>query len=111
VGCTVIALSQMNRGSEQFGKPRLSSLRDSGEIEQEADAVIFLWTKAENLTANPLEVEFYLAKNRHGQMAEMPCMFHKERKTFVQMGIDFELERIRLRDQMAERARAMEAGQ
>lgn len=111
VGCTVIALSQMNRASDQLGKPRLSSLRDSGEIEQEADAVCFLWTQADNLTANPLEVEFFLAKNRHGALAEVKCLFHKTEKAFVEMSLDGEIERIRRRQQYQERERALVAGE
>jgi hypothetical protein len=81
--CTVLALSQMNRASDALGRPKLSSLRDSGEIEQEADAVIFLWTQEEDLTQPELPVEFYLAKNRHGALAQIECTFKKARKVFT----------------------------
>jgi replicative DNA helicase len=110
VGCTVIALSQMNRASDQLGKPRLSSLRDSGEIEQEADAVIFLWTSEDNLAVNPLPVEFYLAKNRHGQMEEVKCLFHKHEKRFQALGLDHEIERVRVNQMNQERVTAMMQG-
>lgn len=45
LGIAVVALSQLNRGSEKGGtprEPRLSDLRDSGAVEQDADAVMIL---------------------------------------------------------------------
>lgn len=95
--CTVLALSQMNRASDQLGKPRLSSLRDSGEIEQEADAVCFLWTKEENITVPDLPVQFYWAKNRHGALAEIDCVFHKAQKAFQTSALENVLHRERQR--------------
>jgi replicative DNA helicase len=44
LNCVVILLAQLNRGSVNDGnrEPRLSDLRDSGDIEQDADRVIFI---------------------------------------------------------------------
>jgi replicative DNA helicase len=109
-GCTVLALSQMNRASDQLGRPRLSSLRDSGEIEQEADAVIFLWTQAEDITPRELDVEFYLAKNRHGALKQAKCVFDKPRRTFIEQGLDGERNRLREQMRQKERLAAMERG-
>jgi replicative DNA helicase len=41
----IIACAQLNREAEQreFGKPKLSDLRESGSIEQDADIVVMLW--------------------------------------------------------------------
>lgn len=61
--CPVIALAQLNRGIEQRtdSKPRLSDLRQSGQIEQDADSVMFLHRHDENHT------ELIVEKLRHGQ--------------------------------------------
>ena len=56
----VLALAQLSRkADERDGEPRLSDLRDSGALEQDADAVIGMWRKGDLLTARVM-------KNRHG---------------------------------------------
>lgn len=61
--CPVLALSQLNRGMENRPdpRPRLSDLRQSGQIEQDADAVLFLHRHDE------LHTELIVEKLRHGQ--------------------------------------------
>jgi replicative DNA helicase len=47
INCPVLAVCQLNRAPEERdGEPRLSDLRDSGQIEQDADTVVFLWKEA-----------------------------------------------------------------
>jgi len=83
--CTVVGLCQLNRQVEgrDSKMPRLADLRDSGEVEQEAAAVVFLWSKAEDLTVPFLPVEFYMAKNRFGPTP-------REARTFNRPALRFE---------------------
>ena len=68
--CVVIALSQMSRECEKRTDKRgiLSDLRDSGEIEQAADVVIFLYREElyQPDTPNKGVIEMIVRKNRHG---------------------------------------------
>jgi len=70
IKCPVIALSRLNRESESHfsdGRPKLSNLRESGSIEQDADAVMLLsWPKDDKRT-----VIVDVAKNRHGPLGEV----------------------------------------
>ncbi len=65
----VITLSQLNRESEKTkSKPQLSNLRESGSIEQDADAILFLWKpeEEESVGGSIDIVKCEVAKNRHG---------------------------------------------
>ena len=66
----ILCLSQLSRASDQRKeRPRLSDLRDSGAIEQDADIVLFLY-KDEDYnpdTADKNVCECIIAKNRNGQ--------------------------------------------
>jgi replicative DNA helicase len=77
----VIALSQLSRDSDKGGnprKPRLSDLRDSGALEQDADIVMFLHksTKDDQLT------DLIIAKNRNGPTGEVKLLFIPEYTLF-----------------------------
>lgn len=63
--CHVLALAQVNRGSTQRDdkRPTMSDLRESGGIEANADNVLLLHRDEEKAD----EIEFIVAKNRHGQ--------------------------------------------
>ncbi|MDD2710126.1 MAG: replicative DNA helicase [Verrucomicrobiae bacterium] len=78
----IIVLSQLNRNVEQRDdrKPKLSDLRESGAIEQDADIVCLLSRKDayEEGTGTPLEAipaEVIIAKNRNGPVGEIPLTF------------------------------------
>jgi replicative DNA helicase len=90
----IIALSQLNRSVEdrQDKKPRLSDLRESGAIEQDADIVAFIHRPAyyEKSTAivngNDLSAKglliFDIAKNRNGACVTIP-LYHNEALTKI----------------------------
>lgn len=73
----VLALSQLSREVEHRGssEPQLSDLRDSGSIEQDSNAVLFLWEE---------EMKMYctIAKNRAGETGCVRLVFDKERYMF-----------------------------
>lgn len=72
----VICLSQLSRQieSRKDKRPMLSDLRDSGAIEQDADAVMFLYREdyytGGTADGFPSPVELSVAKNRHGKTGE-----------------------------------------
>jgi replicative DNA helicase len=83
----VIALSQLNRLSEHrdAGEPRLSDLRDSGAIEQDADVVMMLWRPNGQTHGEPVEdIKLTIAKHRNGPTGEIALRFMKSTTTFVE---------------------------
>lgn len=95
----VLAAHQINRNAEHEGKamdqrPKLSQLRESGNIEQDADQVLLIWPFQKdprdgtlvNWQADPRPVEVALAKNRHGPQALLYLDFHRRWTTFTECG-------------------------
>jgi replicative DNA helicase len=86
----VIVVAQLNRQPEQRtgGKPRLSDLRESGSIEQDADLVGLLvrpelYEEDEEARAEKAgEAELIIAKQRNGPVGEIPLTFLKEYTRF-----------------------------
>lgn len=76
----VLTASQLNRASERNDAPRLSDLRESGTIEQDADAVLLL--HATNEKENP-ERDLTLAKNRQGRCGGFKLLFSGEKMLFT----------------------------
>jgi replicative DNA helicase len=85
----VIALSQLNRGSEARAdkKPQLSDLRESGAIEQDADMVILLHREDayEKETPRAGEADLIVAKHRNGPTATITTAFQGHYSRFVDM--------------------------
>ncbi len=81
----VIALSQLSRAVEQRGgRPRLSDLRDSGSIEQDADVVMFIHRedkyKEESEKTNIAEI--LIEKHRNGETGKVELFFNAQKATF-----------------------------
>lgn len=79
-GCPVLIGSQFSRESEKEGRePRLSDLRQSGSLEQDADTVIFLHqAKIQDPDSTDRKVEFIVAKNRNGRCGRVPMTFERQ---------------------------------
>ncbi|MBV8430272.1 MAG: replicative DNA helicase, partial [Solirubrobacterales bacterium] len=89
----VIALSQLSRAVEQRGgekKPILSDLRDSGEIEQDADLVMFIYREEyyEKDSERPGEADIIVAKHRNGPVGEVVLTFQREYPKFMNYASD-----------------------
>jgi len=81
----VLALSQLNRAVEQRGgEPRLSDLRDSGSIEQDADVVLFIHRedKYDKSSSRPNVAKIIIAKHRNGPTGEVELYFDSKRVSF-----------------------------
>lgn len=87
INCPVVALSQLSRNTES-GKdhmPKLSDLRDSGAIEQDADIVMFIYREEyyEKFNAeNKNKAEIIIAKNRHGELCNIELVWIGETQRF-----------------------------
>ncbi|MFA6418691.1 MAG: replicative DNA helicase [Candidatus Margulisiibacteriota bacterium] len=85
--CPVVALSQLSRAVEQRPDriPRLSDLRESGEIEQTADLVMFIhrddYYNPQSERGNVAEI--IIAKQRNGPVGQIELVFRKEIAKFA----------------------------
>ncbi len=65
--CSVIFLSQFNRGIEDGQEPYLENLRETGQLEQDADWVVLMWSKPDDEPDGTRLVYAKGAKNRGGK--------------------------------------------
>lgn len=80
----VLALSQLSRAIESRSEktPQLSDLRESGSIEQDADVVMFLYRKDDDIRE---AVNLKIAKHRNGGMGDIDLYFRGDRIKFYGM--------------------------
>ncbi len=84
----VLALSQLSREVEKRGgRPRLSDLRDSGSIEQDADVVMFIHRedKYKDEAERTNIAEILIEKHRNGETGKVDLYFNDKKATFQNM--------------------------
>jgi replicative DNA helicase len=88
----VLALSQLSRAIEnRGGKPKLSDLRDSGSIEQDADLVMFIHADSDDIRDDSGKVkevqrkQLIIAKHRNGPLGDVTLDYHTRYNTFVEI--------------------------
>ena len=95
----VLALSQLSRAVEQSKPaiPKLSHLRESGSIEQDADVVLFIYRKAadrgyrlEDIPPDERHIaEIHIAKHRNGPTGQAKVYFDEARASFKNLDTHF----------------------
>lgn len=89
LGIPVVALSQLNRQTEQSKdkRPEISHLRESGSLEQDADVVVLLHREGIYEKDHPRagEADLILAKQRNGPTGTVVVAFHGQYSRFVNM--------------------------
>jgi replicative DNA helicase len=80
----IIGLSQLSRAAGDSGlEPKLSTLRESGGIEQDADIVLMLWKDKEvSAPGAPRLIHGSVAKNRNGPTGVFTLLFASEQARF-----------------------------
>lgn len=68
----ILMLSQLNRKTDESGEPQLSHLRESGALEQDADAVLLLEDGKK-----PDQLRVHIPKNRFGSVGSITLGFNK----------------------------------
>lgn len=81
---TVVALSQLSRPEKEKKRrpPVLADLRESGQIEQDADIVLFIYRDEPEALRSPRTLA--IAKNKEGETGRVPLRFDGETQTFTE---------------------------
>jgi len=80
MGVTVVALSQLARQGQQGGRPDMSALRESGQIEQDADVVMILSLEDKEDRAGNRILD--ISKNKEGTCPNILLAFDGKHQTF-----------------------------
>jgi len=100
INVPVLCLSQLSRAVEQTKPaiPKLSHLRDSGSIEQDADIVMFIYRKAADRNYRLEDIppdernlgEIHIAKHRNGPTGVVKVFFDATRASYKNLDTQFE---------------------
>jgi len=101
----IVALSQLSRLIEQrektIARPKLSDLRESGALEQDADVVLFVhrdptreppldqYLDAESRQPEPVRVSIIIGKQRNGPTGEVQMLFIRQFTQFVTLAKEY----------------------
>jgi replicative DNA helicase len=114
LGIPIICCAQLNREAEgrEFGKPKLSDLRESGSIEQDADIVLLLWRPSRHIQ-HPLNEGIKGEKNKLAKLLHLKSSsdgtkLWEESKRKKQELLESEKEERLTEEQIAERTRQIE---
>ena len=90
----VLALSQLSRAVEQRfpPRPRLSDLRESGSLEQDADVVMFIYREDKYRPDTPDKniAEIIIAKHRNGPVGGIKLFFNEKTVSFADLAKDMQ---------------------
>lgn len=84
LGVVVLALAQLSR-TEGERQPRNSDLRESGQIEQDADLILMLQLENQGCPEGPRKL--FVTKNKEGRLFQMLLSFDGRHQTFAKGGM------------------------
>ena len=93
--CTVICVAQLNRSAETRAEhePVMSDLRESGDIEQDADIILFPYRPSVyDEEVSQREAKLIIAKNRNGSCGSLPLIWIGEQYRFDNPADDYQSE-------------------
>lgn len=85
----ILMLCQLNREVGEGEKPEIRNLRDSGELEQNANKIMFIW----KIDEEQQTVGVYVAKNRQGKTGVVQMIFDGEHMRFLERYEDIEIKK------------------
>lgn len=82
--CTIFLVSQLNRSADNKQLPKISELKDTGELEQSATTIILMHDENQesNLSVDKVKITFLIGKNRNGSLGMMHYEYNKLNQRF-----------------------------